>query len=60
MKKQKDFLRFSAEAPAEFLDRSVLATQQLTNGLQTGKVMQKTEDYWHMRRAGPDDRGFRR
>src|SRR5665647_1786351 len=48
MKKRRDFLRISAEAPAEFLDRSVLATQQITSGLQTGRVMRKTEDYWHM------------
>ncbi len=48
MKKQKDYLRIGAEAPAEFLDRSVLATQQITNGLQTGLVLRKTEDYWHM------------
>src|SRR5665647_856372 len=48
MKKRRDFLRISAEAPAEFLDRSVLATQQITSGLQTGRVMRKTEDYWHL------------
>ncbi len=51
-KKQKDIFRKSAEAPAEFLDRTVIATQnasqKLNAALPTNELVKKTEDYWHM------------
>ena len=48
MTKPEDLLKKGAEAPAEFLDRTVVASQQLTSALPTTKVLQRTEDYWHM------------
>ncbi len=48
MTKQKDIFRKSAEAPAEFLDRSIVTTQKISAGLQNGELVRKTEDYWHM------------
>jgi NRAMP (natural resistance-associated macrophage protein)-like metal ion transporter len=47
-RKKTDYIRRSAEAPAEFLDRTVLATQQITNAMPGGSMLKKTEDYWHM------------
>ncbi len=48
MSKQKDYIRKGAEAPAELLDRTVVTTQKLGASLQTGRAIQKTEDYWHL------------
>ncbi len=48
MRKRKGILRKSAEAPAEFLDRSVVTTQKFTNAVPAGRMLRKTEDYWHM------------
>ena len=48
MKKKKDIIQKSAEAPAEFLDRSIVTAQELTSSLPTSKVLKKTENYWHM------------
>lgn len=48
MKKQKQLLRKSAEAPAEFLDRTIVATQTINDALPTKKVIKKTGAYWHM------------
>lgn len=48
MKKQTELLRRSAEAPAEFLDRTIVATQAVSAALPTNKVIKKTGDYWHM------------
>jgi NRAMP (natural resistance-associated macrophage protein)-like metal ion transporter len=45
---QKDLIRKSVEAPAEFLDRTVLTTQKLTTALPENKLVKKTEGYWHM------------
>ncbi|MDB5170411.1 MAG: natural resistance-associated macrophage protein [Candidatus Saccharibacteria bacterium] len=47
-KKQRDIFQKSAEAPAEFLDRSIATSQKLTAALPSNKLMKKTEDYWHM------------
>jgi NRAMP (natural resistance-associated macrophage protein)-like metal ion transporter len=47
-KKQKDIFQKSAEAPAEFLDRTVVTSQQLAANLPTGDLMRRTGDYWHM------------
>ncbi|HVX24221.1 MAG TPA: Nramp family divalent metal transporter [Candidatus Saccharimonadales bacterium] len=44
----KDILRKGAEAPAEFLDRTIATSQKLTSALPTNGLVKKTEDYWHM------------
>lgn len=51
MAKQKDIIRKSAEAPAQFLDKSVETTQKLTASIPSGDVVKKTGDYW--RNLGP-------
>jgi NRAMP (natural resistance-associated macrophage protein)-like metal ion transporter len=48
MAKKSDYFRKSAEAPAEFLDRTVIATQKFTQNMPAGSMLKKTEDYWHM------------
>lgn len=48
MPKQTDYLRKSAEAPAEFLDRTIATTQNISNAVPAGKLLKKTQDYWHM------------
>jgi NRAMP (natural resistance-associated macrophage protein)-like metal ion transporter len=48
MPKQKDYIRKGAEAPAEFLDRTVVSTQKFTSTLPTNKLAKKTSNYWHM------------
>src|SRR5882757_3135150 len=47
-KKNEEFLKKSVEAPAEFLERTIATTQKINTVLPTGKVIKKTEDYWHM------------
>ena len=48
MAKQKDYLKKGAEAPAEFLDRTVVTTQKLTAQLPANELVKKTGNYWHM------------
>ncbi|HXR50213.1 MAG TPA: divalent metal cation transporter [Verrucomicrobiae bacterium] len=48
MTKQKDILQRSAEAPAEILDLTVVATQKIATALPSNDLLRKTEDYWHM------------
>src|SRR6476660_5683261 len=48
MKHKNDLLRKSAEAPAEFLEMTIVSTQKFSSAMQTDKVLQKSEDYWHM------------
>jgi NRAMP (natural resistance-associated macrophage protein)-like metal ion transporter len=48
MKHQNDLLRKSAEAPAEFLERTIVSTQKISSALQTDQVIKRTGDYWHM------------
>jgi NRAMP (natural resistance-associated macrophage protein)-like metal ion transporter len=48
MAKQKDYIRKGAEAPAEFLDRTVLTAQRLTADLPANDLVKRTGDYWHM------------
>jgi NRAMP (natural resistance-associated macrophage protein)-like metal ion transporter len=48
MKNKKTLLRKSAEAPAEFLDRSIITTQKITSTLPTNGIVKKTSNYWHM------------
>lgn len=47
-KQQKDMFKKSAEAPAEFLDRTVVSTQKFTASLPSADLVKKTGDYWHM------------
>src|SRR3954467_3825756 len=46
MKKQKDILRKSAEAPAVLLDRTISSTQKMATVLPDNPVVKKTTDYW--------------
>lgn len=48
MAKQKDLFKKSAEAPAEFLDRTVVATQKMQAALPKSELVKKTGNYWHM------------
>ncbi len=48
MKKQTELLRRGAEAPAEFLDRTIVATQAVNAALPTNAMLKKTSAYWHM------------
>lgn len=50
-RKQKDYLRKSAEAPAELLDYTVVHTQKVVTSLPENPVVKKTGDYW--RGLGP-------
>lgn len=47
MAKQKSLITKSAEAPAQFLDKSVETSQKIAAGVPTGDVVKKTGDYWH-------------
>ncbi|HVV66523.1 MAG TPA: divalent metal cation transporter [Candidatus Saccharimonadales bacterium] len=46
-KKQKDYLRKTAEAPAELLDYGVSTTHKVVTNLPANPVVKKTGDYWH-------------
>lgn len=46
--KSKNIIQKSAEAPAEFLDRTVVTTQKITSTLPANKLVKKTGDYWDM------------
>lgn len=48
MKKQTKLLKRSAEAPAELLDKTIVAGQVVSATLPTSKVVKKTSRYWHM------------
>lgn len=48
MQKQKDFIRKSAEAPAQLLDHTITATQRYSTAVPASKMLKKGEDYWHM------------
>jgi NRAMP (natural resistance-associated macrophage protein)-like metal ion transporter len=48
MKHQNDLLRKSAEAPAEFLERTIISSQKISSALQTDQVIKRTGEYWHM------------
>lgn len=47
MKKRKDIIRKTAEAPAELLDYGVVKTQKAVVNLPANPVIKKTGDYWH-------------
>lgn len=46
-KKQTDYLKKTAEAPADLLDYSVTTTHKVVTGLPANPVIKKTGDYWH-------------
>ncbi|MDB5169838.1 MAG: natural resistance-associated macrophage protein [Candidatus Saccharibacteria bacterium] len=48
MKKQTALLKRGAEAPAELLDRTIVATQVMSATLSSDKMVKKTNAYWHM------------
>lgn len=48
MKKKKQLLQRCAEAPAEFLDRTIVVSQELTAAIPGNKLVKKTGRYWHM------------
>ena len=48
MNKQEALLKKSVEAPAEFLERTIVTTQKLAEGVPAGQMIKRTEDYWHM------------
>jgi NRAMP (natural resistance-associated macrophage protein)-like metal ion transporter len=48
MKHQNDLLRKSAEAPAEFLEKTIISSQKISSALQTDQVIKRTGEYWHM------------
>ena len=48
MAKQKDYIKKSAEAPAELLDKTVETTQKITASIPENKLVKKTKNYWHM------------
>jgi NRAMP (natural resistance-associated macrophage protein)-like metal ion transporter len=48
MKKQTDLIKRGAEAPAQFLDRTIATTKNINAVLPTDKVIKKTGAYWHM------------
>ena len=50
MKKQKqtDYIKKGAEAPAEFLEKTVVGAQSVANTLPTNKITKKTKGYWNM------------
>lgn len=48
MAHQNDLFKKSAEAPAQFLDRTIVTSKQLTEALHNDPVVKKGEDYWHM------------
>lgn len=48
MKKKKQLLQRGAEAPAEFLDRTIVVSQELTAAMPGNKLIKKTGRFWHM------------
>lgn len=48
MTKQKNIIQKSAEAPAEFLDRTVVTSQKIIAATPESPLLKKSKDYWHM------------
>lgn len=48
MKRKKNIIQIGAEAPAEFLDRSIVTTQAMTANMPGKRLVKKTGEYWHM------------
>lgn len=48
MAKKPDYLKKGAEAPAIFLERTVVTTEALAASMPQNKLAKKTKDYWHM------------
>jgi len=47
-KKSPDYLKRSAEAPAEMLDKSIETTQKITSSIPNSPIVKKGGDYWRM------------
>lgn len=47
-KKQKNIIKRGVEAPAQFLDRTVVTGQKITQAMPGQKFVKKTGNYWHM------------
>jgi NRAMP (natural resistance-associated macrophage protein)-like metal ion transporter len=48
MKNRDKLLKKGVEAPAEFLDRTIVTIQSVGNALPGNEMVQKTKDYWNM------------
>ena len=48
MAKKRNYLKEGAEAPAIFLERTVVTTEALAAAMPENKLAKKTKDYWHM------------
>jgi NRAMP (natural resistance-associated macrophage protein)-like metal ion transporter len=48
MKQKHTLLQRGVEAPAAFLDSTILATEKITATMPGGNLLKKSEDYWHM------------
>lgn len=44
---KKNIIQKSAEAPAEFLDKTINATKDVGKHIPVGKTLQKSKEYWH-------------
>lgn len=48
MNKHEQFLKKSAEAPAELLEVTVATSHRVVDGIPANKMLKKTGDYWNM------------
>jgi len=48
MKNPDEILKKSVEAPAEFLDRTIVTAQTVAEALPGNEMVKKTRDYWNM------------
>ncbi len=48
MNNSEKLLKKGVEAPAAFLDRTIMTTQRIGSELPGANVIRRTEDYWHM------------
>jgi len=48
MPHKKPIIQRSVEAPAEFLERTVVTSEKVVAAVDNNKIVKKTEDYWHM------------
>jgi NRAMP (natural resistance-associated macrophage protein)-like metal ion transporter len=47
-KQSEEIIKKGVEAPAVFLENTLIATKKLTDTTQAAKLLQKSEDYWQM------------
>jgi NRAMP (natural resistance-associated macrophage protein)-like metal ion transporter len=48
MRTRKTIMQRGAEAPAVFLERTIITTQSFAKTMPKSKILKKGEDYWHM------------